>query len=138
MEGKIKKTLIEQLELLSERSKNAKAELLPELTAQMVNLANILSNSKESKKYYKTYLTRFQEKYFLQMIEINGIRYYELAKLIEQLGLKGQFGKEDIPKVPYLEGKIFWDTRLVDGGCAEIAFVAEDAAVLLIKQFSDK
>lgn len=33
---------MEQLELLAERSKSAKAETLPELTAQMINLVRIL------------------------------------------------------------------------------------------------
>ncbi len=42
MNTTIEKTLIEQLELLAERSKNARIELLPELTVQMINLALIL------------------------------------------------------------------------------------------------
>ena len=42
MEENIKKMLEEQLQLLSERSKNAPIERLAEITAQMVNVAKIL------------------------------------------------------------------------------------------------
>mgnify|MGYP006873064854 CR=1 FL=1 len=42
MEENIKKTLEEQLQLLSERSKDAPILCLAELTAQMVNVAKVL------------------------------------------------------------------------------------------------
>ena len=48
MEENIKKTLEEQLQLLSERSKNAPIQNLAEITAQMVSVAKMLSPEHQS------------------------------------------------------------------------------------------
>ena len=83
-------------------------------------------------------VSRVHEKFFLTVKKVEGVKYYCLADLMEQLDLKGQFGDINEKSLPQINSKICWGVRWVGANIIESIFVEETCVNRLIEQFSGK
>ena len=83
-------------------------------------------------------MERVKDKFFLTTKEVEGIKFYCLADLMEQLDLKGQFGDINKKALPHINSKISWGVRWVGANIIESVFVDGDCVNKLINQFQDK
>ena len=83
----------------------------------------------------KICMERFEHLGGVQFVEQDGAKFYDLAGVMDALGVKPSW-KNGIEKAPVaISGKIVWGLRMVAGNYIESVFLDEDATKELVNRY---